>query len=314
MSMQANYFKLGLFVLIGIALIVGVVVFLSAEAMTQKPVYMETYFDQSVKGLEPGAPVSMRGVKIGSVDKIGFVTEEYGFKPGTEEFRKYGRLIRVVIAATKFREGVSEEDIRALRQQMIDDGLRVRMMSQPLTGVAYLEADHLDPKRYPLMEIGWEPKYMYIPSAPSTMSKLMSSAETAFEGIASIDFERLGKQMEQLLTSLNKAVEDARIGAVSQEATGLLSELRATNMQLQSLLRTTDSKEASATLEETMANLNQAIVRLDTMVKRSGPQLEQTMAKLKSTLADLQEVTGDLKKNPSKLFFGRPPSKSEIDK
>jgi hypothetical protein len=34
-----------------------------------------------------------------------------------------------------------------------------------LTGTAYLEADYLDPVRNPFLEIDWQLRFLYVPSA-----------------------------------------------------------------------------------------------------------------------------------------------------
>ena len=46
---------------------------------------------------------------------------------------------------------------------MITKGLRVRLASQGITGAAFLEADYIDPEKFPPMEIIWEPKTYYVP-------------------------------------------------------------------------------------------------------------------------------------------------------
>ncbi len=314
MSAKANYFKLGLFMLVGIALILSTVVILSAGIFEEDPVYMETYFDGSVQGLSAGATVNFRGVPIGRIKTISFVTVDYGFKYGTEEFSKYDKLIRVVMVGTHLREGISKKDLQARRKQMVADGLRVRLVSQPLTGVAYLQADYLDPEHYPVVKIGWQPKYLYIPSAPSAMSVLMKSAERTFQSIAKVDFKRLGELADDLLVSLNQAIADAKIGKISEEGRDLHKELRVSNNRLQVLLRRTDTAKAEATVEEILANINKVVKRIDLLIKRSGPELEQTVSKVRTLLQDLKELTQDLKQNPSQLFMGAPPARSEVIK
>ncbi|HMO65548.1 MAG TPA: MlaD family protein, partial [Verrucomicrobiota bacterium] len=72
MSTSTNYFKLGVFLLAAAALLVGALLFLGAGRMFRPQVMFETYFNESVQGLELGSAVKFRGVNVGSVRRIAF--------------------------------------------------------------------------------------------------------------------------------------------------------------------------------------------------------------------------------------------------
>jgi ABC-type transporter Mla subunit MlaD len=67
-----RYFKLGLFILIGLGLLVAGAIALGAGRMFEKSIQIETCFDQSIAGVDVGAPVKYRGVTIGHVASIRF--------------------------------------------------------------------------------------------------------------------------------------------------------------------------------------------------------------------------------------------------
>ena len=68
-----SYFRFGLFVILGLLLIVTAVIVFGAGKFLKKKIIIESYFDQSVQGLEVGAPLKFQGVQIGNVREIGFV-------------------------------------------------------------------------------------------------------------------------------------------------------------------------------------------------------------------------------------------------
>ncbi|MBV9653717.1 MAG: MCE family protein, partial [Acetobacteraceae bacterium] len=74
---RAAFLRVGLFV-IG-ATVVGIllILFLGGPRLASATKY-ETYFRESVQGLDVGAPVKYRGVTIGQVTDIGLVGAEYG--------------------------------------------------------------------------------------------------------------------------------------------------------------------------------------------------------------------------------------------
>ena len=77
MSPEGRYYRVGIFVFAGLALIVGAVLFLGGQTLFDDPVVIETYFDESVQGLEVGSPVKLRGVRLGEVRWIGFADDAY---------------------------------------------------------------------------------------------------------------------------------------------------------------------------------------------------------------------------------------------
>ena len=70
MSAEARYFRVGLFVLVGVALIGSCTVILGGRGLFKDPILLETYFDESVQGLEVGSPVKLRGVQLGTVSLV----------------------------------------------------------------------------------------------------------------------------------------------------------------------------------------------------------------------------------------------------
>src|ERR1043166_1762718 len=168
MSLHATHFRLGLFVLAGVLLGVGSIVVRGAGTVLRKKVMAETYLDESVQGLDVGAPVKFRGVHVGQLEKIDFAGLHY--LPQGRENR-----IRLVIAF--FPELLGEfgkVDPVGTLQKLINEGLRVRMASAGLTGSAYLELDNLDPNTHPAAEILWTPENPYLPSVPSTGTRMRS--------------------------------------------------------------------------------------------------------------------------------------------
>jgi ABC-type transporter Mla subunit MlaD len=77
MEARAVYLRVGLLIVGGVMLLVALIWFLSGARITGGTVF-ESYFSESVQGLEVGAPVKYRGVTIGRVTEVGLVTAEYG--------------------------------------------------------------------------------------------------------------------------------------------------------------------------------------------------------------------------------------------
>jgi paraquat-inducible protein B len=95
MSAQANYFKIGLFVIGATIALVFLLVMLGAGRIFQSKILMETYFNESVQGLEVGSKVKYRGVIVGEVKSIGFTYTKY-----QQDITMSDRLRYVMVQAT----------------------------------------------------------------------------------------------------------------------------------------------------------------------------------------------------------------------
>jgi phospholipid/cholesterol/gamma-HCH transport system substrate-binding protein/paraquat-inducible protein B len=262
MSVKANYFKIGLFVIVATILLIAAVVFWGASALRQKKYLVETYMNESVKGLTAGSMVYYQGIHVGSVDSITTAPAVYDVKPGTE----YGKYIVIRIALTSERI-TSREDPDQYFKDMVKQGLCFQMKSSPLTGVGYLEAAIYEDNKNPEDWDAWEPEYPYIPSVPSLMSALSDSAETVFKNLAALDFKSLLDNTNTLLLDLDKAVKDLQVAAIRSNMQKLLGNADATIVQLKSLVRSTETAKPPVTVEEIMVNLNNSVGALQQTIK-----------------------------------------------
>src|SRR5215207_3578433 len=70
MSAPTNYYKLGLFVVVGFVVAVIGATVSGIASMRNETVKYHTYFNESVQGLDLGSAVKFRGVTIGHVSAI----------------------------------------------------------------------------------------------------------------------------------------------------------------------------------------------------------------------------------------------------
>ena len=70
MEPSNRHVRLGLFVVVSLSALVAALLLLGGRKWFQPTFTFETYFDESVAGLELGAPVRFRGVPLGEVSEI----------------------------------------------------------------------------------------------------------------------------------------------------------------------------------------------------------------------------------------------------
>ena len=74
-------------------------------------------------------------------------------------------------------EEMEYEERTARVKILIDRGLRIRLMTNLLTGTGHLEVSYLDPEKFPILPIAWEPNNFYIPSAPGELKTIKTALE-----------------------------------------------------------------------------------------------------------------------------------------
>ena len=228
---QANYGKIGFTLIIGIACIIGALIWFGGAGSGKHYVSAETYFNTPVSGLAVGSDVCFRGVKIGTVKRISFVANEYvKHDPG------HGRAIWVGLAIDPRLCGFTENDsqIEERLVEIVSHGLHATLSANILTGIAHIELDF--PKMTVKTEpISWKPRSLCIPPAPT----LLESASDALPGLIAkfdkIDISAGWSNVMEAVTSAGALMGSANTVIETQQ--GSLAEIISNIRDASSALR-----------------------------------------------------------------------------
>lgn len=305
MSARSTYFRVGLFVLVASALGVGGIVIFGAGQIFKGKVLAETYVDESAVGLEVGSPVRYRGVQVGTVEGITFVFRRYPEMDATKHL--HGRYVLIDLAFDdKGIGGIAQMDM----PHLVEDGLRIRIASSGITGVAYLEIDFLDkddPANKPL-DLEFTPMTHYIPSAKSTIARFTSAIEKIIDQIENAHVDRIATDVRDLLTTVKTTIDTdfrpilgnlerttAEFPETVRAARGTVEKLEKIIADVDAAYRRdvepamTDVRRATAELEpfarslnETLAELKPAIEEIRAGVREVPPTLEQAQRSIRN--------------------------------
>lgn len=250
--------------------------------------YQQSYvvlFDQSVRGLNPGAPVTFRGITVGSVQRI-MIGEGPAGALADDGETAIPVLIGIQPARLELRDSpAGMARLRELMGRAIANGLRGSLESgNLLTGSLYVGLDFFE-------------------SADD-----QSQAE--FEGFPTIPtvstgLGRLQQQLSSLITKLN----DLPLAATLTSAESTLTELGATVAELRALIASDEVQGLTARIDGTLATLNR------TLASYSGDsglpaQLGDTLQELDRTLASVRAAAERLERDPNAMIF---PSRNAAD-
>ena len=287
-----NYFRLGVFVLAAIGVLLAVILIFGSGQIFKKSFYVETYIKQSVTGLDAGASVRFRGVKIGQVTMIGLSGDMYEEKLAFHDRRQY-----VVVRMQIFGEKVNEDQIG----EFVKNNLRARVKSMGITGVNYVEFDFVsNATDSPQLPYSWKPEYPVIPSLPNQADEIISGIQKLIGALNEMNIDGTQKKLDALLGNLN--VMMAGDGKGNE---GVIESVKQLNVIMARIAKVTDKDELNILMRElvgTMVALRQTVTSIQ-------GDTSATIENLKQTSENLNEFSRIASQSPSSLIWGEPPAK-----
>ena len=193
MTTQTNHWKLGLFVVIGVAACAAAVLYFGGRSLRREAVAYKTFFDESVQGLEVGSPVKFRGVNIGNVSEIDLAGDKRHVQVTYE--------LGVKVLNTM---GLAAEKVDFAKTKLIiPPDLRVQLASSGITGVKFIQMDFFDQKTNPPPKLPFDVPENFIPSAGSVLKGLEDSVVRVVDGFPEM-MKRLLAVVERIDTILSE--------------------------------------------------------------------------------------------------------------
>ena len=329
MSKQANKTVIGIFVVGAIALVVIAVLILGSGKFFKKTFTAVCYFEGSVGGLNVGAPVVFRGVRIGSVKDVVLRVDSKKLI--------FTIPVYIEIEPDKFAViGARPRELGQNLQTFIDRGLRASLETQSIvTGQMQVGLDFRPEKPAKYAEFKYDQTTPEIPTVPTPMQELAQKVqkipiEQIFENLnstlAAIDKLVTSPTIPEAIRSVNLALGDVRklVQNMDNRVGPLVSSIEGTVNDYGKLARNADSKidTLSLGLGDTIKEIQKAVSSID---KTLG-EVQSTLAQTKQTLSEdstlsyeitetLEEIqrgvrsirllADDLKRHPESVIWGK---------
>ncbi len=269
MATLKTKFSVGLFLIVGIAVIIVGVIWLGMSNYFEKGRLFVAYFDESVQGLDVDSPVKYRGVHIGRVHTIRVAPD--------------GKLIEVIL---KIESEVSPDG-------GIND-LVAQLKSVGITGLMFLELEQKESDTSAKPSFTFKPQYPVIATRPSQISKIRQGIEDIFNMFRALDADTISEQLTSALKKINKTIDDAQLAQ-------LVGDVRTTVKALQRLVDTKQMDRVLVSLEKTSGNFNRVAVNADggiTEIRRTVDRLGQV---IDGSGGNLEGITADLKASATEI-------------
>ena len=201
---EANYTKLGFFIVACTALIIGALVWFGGMGGNKHEYLIETYFSDPVSGLDVGSAVNFRGVKVGSVKRISFIGAQYNDAAPEDRQTIW---VQLAIDCRLFgREDLSR--IEDLFREMLAKGIHATVSASGVTGLSHIEMNY--PKSEIIdKKISWRPRSICVPPAPSILQSVADSAQRILNQIDQMDLVEAWTNFLSTVKSAGGALDHA---------------------------------------------------------------------------------------------------------
>ncbi|MBK0063137.1 MULTISPECIES: intermembrane transport protein PqiB [unclassified Acinetobacter] len=256
-----------------------------AEALKDpdgKPISVEMYFDQSLRGLTAGAPIDFMGIEVGNIKSI-----------NAEFDRNYSRVrmrAEGTIYPSRLAHGQDMDPNGEIFKRFVQNGWRAQMRTgNLLTGQNYIAFD-LFPKAKPAFIKVLQSGTFEVPTMPSELKGLQAQVSQIADKLTKFPLVEIGQDMRKTLGNMNTAI-DSTNQLVQQLDGKVAPELQSTLNDVRGTLRSTES-----------------ILSSDAPLQRDVRRALQQMTR---AAASLQLMSDYIEQHPESLIRGKTP---EVDR
>jgi paraquat-inducible protein B len=252
------------------------------EPPIRNPQTFEVVFNESVRGLEPGAPVEMRGIKVGRVVDIRAQVDAQTLKFSAPVIIQLDAQ-RLGVKFVGLGQGANFDVIRRrVIDSMVAHGARAQLQTgNLLTGAALVAFDFFP--SVPPATVDWSHDPPLLPTTPGQLEAVEASVGNVIQKINKMPLDQIGNNLNKSLAGLNLTLTTAR---------GTLDNTNVT-------LNHANTALTSASTALTSAN---------GLVQPSSVQLEeidQTMQELTRAARSVRVLADYLEQHPEALIRGK---------
>ncbi len=241
------------------------------------PITTVFYFNQSLRGLSPGAPIDFRGIVLGEVRSVGVE-----FDPVKKDFRM---PVTVDMYPSRlgrsFQETVTDEKDRnagpLVLERMVSHGLRGQLRTgNLLTGQLYIALDFFPNAAQAKLDMNAYP--LEVPTVPNALDELQAQIASIARKLDKVPFDQIGNNLRDSLKSAD------------------------------TLFKKVDSQLVPE-LQSTLGEARQTFGAAQQVLQQDSPvqsDLRTALQQMTQTLQSLNELSDYLQRHPESLIRAKP--------
>lgn len=292
MAREADKFKVGLFVIFSVLVLIIVIVWLGASKFFQRYEYYVTYFDESISGLDLGSPVSYRGVPVGLVSNIDIAPD--------------GKLIEIQM---KIRAG-----------QHIPPDYHAMLEMKGITGQRTININKIRQSELIIpVTFTFKAPLPLIPSYPSGAVQLDVALNRIYEAVMEVDTKGISNGIVSVLNSVDSMLNKSPVNNILKEmqiqSTQSLDNLDRVLKKLEEFnIEETNTRmitvldkygDVADSMKIFLPQLTRTMRDLQFMVQTTQRDLNLGLQDMSESMRSAKRLVDYIESNPAALIRGR---------
>lgn len=293
MSRKPNPRLIGAFLVGALILLIVAVAIVGSGKLFRKSRTFVVYFDSNVSGLDVGAPVSFRGVRVGTVSEVVLIVNP----------KTYDINIKVLvdIEQDRMQDSLAEfsaEKSTALYRILLDRGLRAQLKTTSLvTGQQYVGLDFFP--EIPAVFLETDPDILEIPAVPTSSEQLQRSLAEVIENLKAADIKQVVANVQSVLASLDRLLSSGDLHDSIAKLNVALGEIDSISKTLGGRMGeiTTELVTTLDDIQLLVTNLNDTITTISADMRILTADARATLQSANSTIQLKEGVPAELARN-----------------
>lgn len=200
MAREPNRKAIGAFIFIGILLLTAMLLMFFGHKLFSSEKDMQVmYFEGSVKGLNVGSPVMLRGVQVGRVERMEMIADVNTYNFVISVYTSIDPTKFSIVGASSTKER-SVRDQRRFLKALVTRGLCAQLVTQSVvTGQSMIALDIQPNAKASARGVVKDNNIIEIPTIPSAMDELTKRLQD-------LPLQDIATQFNLLLVNLNKDI------------------------------------------------------------------------------------------------------------
>lgn len=343
MGSKANPKLIGAFVLGAIVLAIISIIAIGGGKLFRTTIPIVMYFPRSVGGLNVGAPVTFRGVKLGEVTNIILGFDQQSRDIVIPVFAELFPQTIVTFGDGEHKSGSLANQREILLDYIKNRGLRAQLtVSSFVTGQLIVNFDFFP---YAAMgsdadEMNIYPNRIQVPTIPSTLEEMQATLQDLYRKLEKLPLDEMIADARAVLQGMNRLVNSPEVASTVDEASKTLISLRTTSQKLErevgplitGLQSTAGSADAAfrairsraddsrvvvgqadktlSDMRETLASIQALVNNANSLITPNSPlnyELISALREATTAARSVSSLANTLERTPNALIFGRVP-------
>ena len=270
------------------------------------------FFDSSVRGLNIGAPVEFKGIKVGSVldVRLEFDNEDTSFRIPV--------LIEIELQRIIERGSEQESSTHQTLSKLVERGLRARLQTGSLlTSQLYVELD-MHPGT-PINISGEQNSFPELPTlATANFGAITASAEKLLAKLNAIDVNEVSAVLletfdnaNQTLVSADETINNANALITVPGIPQAIEDMQVSMSNFKNILQKIDASNLQEAINAghlALENLTVTLGKTNNILEPNSPaqyNLNKLTGELEETARSIRSLVETLERNPQALIFGK---------